>query len=703
MTLTQLLETIRAHTGREPRASNGGYKCHCPAHEDREPSLSVSEAPDGKLLVKCHAGCTAQEIMAAQGLAVKDLYPADKPRKSGQGKIVATYDYTDADGKLVFQVVRFRPKGFRQRRPDGNGGWIWNLKGLRAKPLYQLPQVLEGIKQGRTVFLVEGEKDADNLLARGLCATTNAAGAAKWNREYTAALSKAGTVAIFPDNDEPGRKHAHLVRSQLPNAVVVELPDLPPKGDVSDWLAQGGTAEELHKLVEAAKAAPRPAEPEPAETRPVFSNFHETDGGRVGLNMPDLAARLDGLTEGWPRRVGKLLFVEREGQVEYLDTTERLFAWIGAQADIRWAGGVGIGTSSLCEKPLFRAHLEQYRPAFKAAEELPHCPEIPGVYYAWRPNPHYEPNGDVLDELVGFFDNVETPADRALVMAAFCTPAWGGLPGQRPAFAILAVDRGCGKSTLADAVAALYGGAIAVEPSARGEDKLLERLLAPNSLARRVIVLDNLKSAKGSGLIEGLITAREVSGHRMYCGEAQRPNFLTWILTGNTMRLSRDLAERSFVIRLKRPDAFKPAWREQLMGFIDDNREDILADVLRVLRNDPAPHVNCDRWAAWNDGVLARCTTDVDAVLKLTGARRAEMDTDLEEAETILEALKEALRETGDSFVSSTAALEKVNRALGVNWTARRLKQVIDGHIEADRLIGVKHSRKSAAKGYLVK
>jgi putative DNA primase/helicase len=185
---------------------------------------------------------------------------AMRPTSSGKGKVVATYRYVDARGALLFEVVRFAPKTFRQRRPDGRGGWVWSLGDTR-RVLYRLPELLAA-DPGTTVFVVEGERDVASLEALGLRATTNAGGAGKWRPEYSEAL-RDRRVVILPDNDEAGRKHADQVARALAGVAasvkVVELPGLPPKGDVSDWIASGGTAELLLALAEAADVKVAPA------------------------------------------------------------------------------------------------------------------------------------------------------------------------------------------------------------------------------------------------------------------------------------------------------------------------------------------------------------------------------------------------------------------------------------------------------------
>lgn len=163
---------------------------------------------------------------------------------------IKTYDYTDESGKLLFQVVRKIPKAFVQRRPDGADGWIWKMAGVRRVP-YRLPALIAAIEQGKTIYVPEGEKDCDNLAALGFAATCNPGGAGKWRREYGAHL-RGADVVLLPDNDDSGRKHADQVGQNLKPVArrvrVMALPALAEKGDVSDWLAAGGNAEELTRL-----------------------------------------------------------------------------------------------------------------------------------------------------------------------------------------------------------------------------------------------------------------------------------------------------------------------------------------------------------------------------------------------------------------------------------------------------------------------
>ena len=162
------------------------------------------------------------------------------------------YDYRDEDGNLLFQVVRYAPKTFRQRRPDGSGGWTWRVRGVRQVP-YRLPELCAA--GDAPVFVVEGEKDADRLASLGLVATCNAGGANKWP-DALSRYFRGRLVFILADNDAAGRAHAEKVAAALHGVAesvsIIALPDLPAGGDVSDWLDHGGDAASLLALCAAA-------------------------------------------------------------------------------------------------------------------------------------------------------------------------------------------------------------------------------------------------------------------------------------------------------------------------------------------------------------------------------------------------------------------------------------------------------------------
>jgi len=239
--------------------SGSEWGARCPAHDDERESLTVKAGDKGGVVLRCHAGCGFEAIRDALGLDAAALAPPRSDStggRRGRAEVVATYDYTDAEGELLSQVVRLHPKAFRQRRPDpeARDGWAWSVKGV-PRVLYRLPEVRRAAEAKARVYLVEGEKDADRLAAAELVATTNLGGAGKrWTKGYTEAL-KGAQVVILPDADAKGREHAQAVAKALHRTVevrVVELEGLPDKGDVSDWLDAGGTPEELERLADAA-------------------------------------------------------------------------------------------------------------------------------------------------------------------------------------------------------------------------------------------------------------------------------------------------------------------------------------------------------------------------------------------------------------------------------------------------------------------
>lgn len=270
-----------------------GKTALCPAHPDKQRSLS-HDYKDGKILLHCHAGCSIEKITAALGISAGDLFEGKKGT-SGMD-IVAKYDYHDPEGKLIYQVVRLSPKSFRQRRPDGAGGWIWNMKDVKSLP-YRLPELIKGLARGDTVFITEGEKDVDALAAMGLTATSNHGGAGKWSRSLDEHFPVGAEVVILPDNDDPGRDHARKVVKQLTdrgcNVRVVELPGLPEKGDVSDWLTAGGTRDELLRLATEEKQDQWP-EPEEitSELLPVEALPAEIIPGAFRPWLVDIARRM---------------------------------------------------------------------------------------------------------------------------------------------------------------------------------------------------------------------------------------------------------------------------------------------------------------------------------------------------------------------------------------------------------------------------
>lgn len=236
----RVCDALRTTTGYEPRNGKGDWKC--PAHADDSPSLSVDRGDKGVVLI-CRAGCQTSDVLAAMGLKMADLFDSTNGNGKQREEPIATYRYVDEHGTLLFEVLRFANKQFRQRRPDGNGGWEWKVGDVR-RVLYRLPQILEGVAAGRTVFVVEGEKDVHAIEAVGGLATCNAGGAGKWRVEY-AELLKGADVVVVADQDGPGIKHAADVEASLHGiARRVRVVKAAVGKDAADHLAGGHTLEE---------------------------------------------------------------------------------------------------------------------------------------------------------------------------------------------------------------------------------------------------------------------------------------------------------------------------------------------------------------------------------------------------------------------------------------------------------------------------
>jgi 5S rRNA maturation endonuclease (ribonuclease M5) len=225
--------------------------------------LSLSER-NGTLLWRCHAGCPQARVLEAlreRGL-VGEAAPSRRQSPRPRRTIVATYDYTDAAGNLAFQVVRFDPKDFRQRRPDGRGGWLWNLDGVQPV-LYRLPDVLAAVRQGERIYIAEGERDVESLRVAGVVATCNPGGAGKWRPAYAHAL-RGAQVVVIRDKDEAGHRHAEQVIASLRDtAAHITLVEAREGKDATDHLAGGWGLDDFVEV-----PLPDPAHPSQAQEPP---------------------------------------------------------------------------------------------------------------------------------------------------------------------------------------------------------------------------------------------------------------------------------------------------------------------------------------------------------------------------------------------------------------------------------------------------
>jgi 5S rRNA maturation endonuclease (ribonuclease M5) len=256
MQLNEVLSLIYSKTGFEPKTSGKGFIALCPAHEDKNPSLSITKGDDEKILMKCHAGCSFKDICFAIGIEEQKLFPENI--KTNQNKSKRTYyPYKDEKGNVIYAKFREYKNGkktFGFVRRDKNKKPIYNKKGCKNL-LYNLPEVINGICNEETIYLVEGEKDANKLIQHKLIATTSD-NTNIWEHEFTKFLEYAHVVILY-DYDKTGLKRKDKLCKALYGNVrslkVIELPGLEYKDkhgeDVSDWLERGNSIQSLLELV----------------------------------------------------------------------------------------------------------------------------------------------------------------------------------------------------------------------------------------------------------------------------------------------------------------------------------------------------------------------------------------------------------------------------------------------------------------------
>lgn len=305
-----MIDTLLRQRGHVLKHKSGGeYATSCPycggtdrfcvwPEKDRGWCRQCEKNPDSIQLLRDLDGLTFKEAKEALGRGDNGDRPQRKPMKLGPTE--ETYTYTNEEGNLISRVLRFKSKEFRQQKWTGSS-WEWGVKGI-PQVLYNLPAV----QAASDPIVVEGEKDANILMTLGFTATTNLGGAGKWRKEYSDALA-GKDVVLIPDNDEPGREHMRDVAASLKGKArsikVLDLPGLPEKGDVSDFIASfkepEEAAERLAIMIEGAK------EYEPPEEGPA-GRFEFTDAGTLIDTEPPPA---DPIIEGVVDLADKLLVV----------------------------------------------------------------------------------------------------------------------------------------------------------------------------------------------------------------------------------------------------------------------------------------------------------------------------------------------------------------------------------------------------------
>ncbi|MHB9024028.1 MAG: phage NrS-1 polymerase family protein [Armatimonadota bacterium] len=429
------------------------------------------------------------------------------------------------------------------------------------------------------------------------------------------------------------------------------------------------------------------------------------------------------VTGGWPKSVGNHLIVPSDADPEFknfyvLGGPEDFLAYGQRQGNMKMRPGITQNGDLLVTGAQLFPYMQKYgADKYLAVETLPHEPPLPKhLYIASKPTVYTPDNatGEYLGQLLGLYNNLEDPdVDRVILRSMFLLAMWGVLHGKRPVISIMAKDSGYGKSTLADDVSFIYGGAIEVTAEEAKKPGLKTRLLSADALGKRIVRFDNIKGYFESDVLEALITMREISGHALYIGEASRPNTLTYLLTGNNMMLSRDMADRCYFIHLTQA-RYDPDWDANHQWLLDHHAHDIRVDIQAALRQ--PPRTRCitkrDRWPSYGQDILARCTDDPDYVIQRTINRRMQYDETLADEQHLYDVVHHAMTTAAYEhrdyagkawlFIASSSFADAYNDYMNTRETTKAISSKVKAHINAGRLPGVQFHRFSDANGLLI-
>ncbi len=598
----------------------------CPFHSDNNPSFGVNLKTG---LWTCYAGCGKGNAsqFAEKPKLPREPIPAHIPHQKSSGNAreeIAVYPYYDEHGKLLYEQVRYEPKTFRFRSPDGKGGYIRSLDGAR-RVLYRLPELLEASKRGDTLFIPEGEKDVENLREVGLVATCNPGGAGQWRDEFSNYCKGLDTV-ILADNDDAGRKHVQQVafslRGKALSIKILELPQLPANGDVSDWLTAGGNAADLLRIVQETPiwAPPKEAgdESEDKNNLPAIDakNFDlhrvsdDTWAVLQSANNPPFLFRHGGVA----RRIeaddkdAPILRDLTQDRLRY--TLARMVRWYrhgkGEQLsalppmhvirDILATPNMPLPIlTRMVEVPVFASDGQlQTAPGYHAASRtyyaptkgfiLPEIPEHPSSRDIAKAR------SLILEELLGDFPFIGD-AERAHAISLMLLPfARDLVEGATPLHLIEAPLEGTGKGLLSSVL--LYpvtGRPVPSMTEGRDEDEWRKRITAALRNGPTTILIDNLRRRLESAALASAITASIWEDRLLGASEiVSLPVRCAWVATGNNPALSREMARRIVRIRMDAkqdsPWLRKDFRHKNLQGWTITHRADLVGAALTLIK-----------------------------------------------------------------------------------------------------------------------
>jgi 5S rRNA maturation endonuclease (ribonuclease M5) len=690
----------------------------CPVHQGDDANFAVN--PENGLAY-CHSQCgrgwsilqLEQEVSGRHWKECRqEIYSIVGRPIRGPAKLreVATYDYTDANGEFLFQVVRYEPKTFRQRRRvvrmDGTSAgicWEYNIKGI-SRVLYRLPKVADADQ----VLVVEGEKDVESLERLGFVATCNPGGACnhagKWLKNYTESL-EGKRVAILPDNDTPGQKHADIVVQAIRHRVKeLRIVRVPVGKDASDWIAGGGTREAIgDAILQAAviagqdvandgSTASTPPGSSPSPAVPAIPQIQVND-------RPFRTICQDGFDALKSSNTPPQLFV-RACRIACIEATElgrpfiadcdetKLRHYLAQGADFYELSARGVRKE--VPPPLDVAkNIQARNPAtwgFPVLEAVVEAPTLrpdgtvlaqPGYDAASRlylvPSPgledidvpeqpcrdHVEVALDVIRDAIGDFPFVDQSSYANAVGAMVTSVCRHIISGPVPLALFDATTQGTGKTLLAEVIAIILTGRAAELSSAPNDPEEWRKQLTSILIeAPPLVILDNVTTTLDSGDLAKVITG-EMHRDRVL-GKSQTvsvPVRCSWIATGNNLQLGGDMARRCYWIRMDagcsdpfRRTGFK---HERLKEYLLDHRRDLLIAMLTLARawfaagqpKSAVPPVGSfERWTEVVAGILEYAK--VEGFLANSERLFEQSDIERTDWETFLEAIEDAFQGT---------------------------------------------------------
>lgn len=670
---------------------------------------------DGQRMDLVSQWCKSRPPIAPESVIQSDVMVGNWPANNSGQVCLGFWGYGDGPEPMALLLYRADGQQFpelgrlHKRKTHLVGGseasWV-HIGGL------------ERTKKADVIWRVEGMPDGLALLPllpANHAVVTPSCGCG-WNNKTP---EKNPSLSLFVDKvligvgdaDEPGQrglmrflKDASVMATRTFFAVLPYAVEATHGKDLRDWISDGADFAAVQKtLVDYGKFAEKTADlfssidaDQPAGGE--LSNFVKFGKEFFPRPIADVIAELWMMTDEWPRRVNDSLFVHDGDDVSWLKNPSALCAWFGLRtgATVNFAREGGVFSKT----ELFEA-LQQSAISYKSVENQPHEPMMHGHYYACGEFP--DGDGEHLTWLLDRFC-VEEEADRDLILLMMATVFWGGEGGQRPAFMITANGTGAGKTTLASVVAELAGGMISIGQR-DGVEKITERMLTAEGRDKRILFVDNIKATRfSSAEIEGLVTAPVISGRELYKGESQRPNTLTWIMTMNGVGVSKDIAERVIVIKLKRPE-YSGTWADETMAYVREHRREILCDLLTFLRGPREKMVKSTRWGAWDQNVVSRLPMPEHAVL-LIKQRQHEVDVDGDEAGLVQQYFRTQLDdlryEVSEDLVFIPSAVANQWHAAAVNERIGVIKstQWLRTQIEQGSLPHLLRSRKDNRHGF---